>query len=47
MLGCKLFAAVQSTVVGIALVHRLRKGQLEEGVEQGLSVAEQFDALAA
>jgi putative transposase len=47
MLGFKSFDAAQSTIVGIELVHMLRKGQLEEGVEQGLSVAEQFYALAA
>jgi transposase-like protein len=47
MLGFKSFAAAQSTIVGIELVHMLRKGQLAEGVEQGLSVAEQFYALAA
>ena len=47
MLGFKSFDAAQSTIVGIELVHMLRKGQLKEGVEQGLSVAEQFYALAA
>ena len=47
MLGFKSFDAAQSTLVGIELVHMLRKGQLEEGAEQGLSVAEQFYALAA
>ncbi|HEY7489803.1 MAG TPA: DDE-type integrase/transposase/recombinase [Candidatus Tectomicrobia bacterium] len=46
MWGVKSFDAAQSTLVGIELVHMLRKGQLAEGVEQGLSVAEQFYALA-
>jgi putative transposase len=46
MLGFKSFEAAQSTLVGIELMHMLRKGQLEDGVEQGLSAAEQFYALA-
>src|SRR5437870_12533462 len=47
MLGFKAFDAAQSTLVGIELMHMLRKQQLEVGVEQGLTVAEQFYALAA
>ena len=47
MLGFKSFEAAQSTLVGIELMHRLRKGQLEDGVEQDLPAAEQFYALAA
>jgi putative transposase len=47
MLGFKAFDAAQSTLVGIALMHMLRKGQLAGGVEQGLTAAEQFYALAA
>jgi len=47
MLGFKAFDAAQSTLTGIELMHMLRKGQLEEGVEQGLTTAEQFYALAA
>jgi hypothetical protein len=43
----KSFDAAQSTLVGIELMHMLRKRQLEDGVEQGLTVAEQFYALAA
>ena len=43
----KSFAAAQSTLVGIALMHMLRKGQLEDGVEQGLTAAEPFYALAS
>ena len=47
MLGFKAFDAAQSTLVGIELMHMLRKGQLAGGVEQGLTVAEQFYTLAA
>jgi putative transposase len=47
MLGFKAFDAAQSTVTGIELMHMLRKGQLEDGIEQGLTAAEQFYALAA
>ena len=48
MLGFKSFAAAQATLIGIELMHMLKKGQLvgEEGVE-GLTPAEQFYALAA
>jgi len=47
MLGFKSFDAAQSTLVGIELMHMLRKRQLEDGVEQGLTAAEQFYTLAA
>jgi hypothetical protein len=47
MLGFQSFDAAQSTLVGIELMYMLRKRQLEDGVEQGLTVAEQFYALAA
>src|SRR6266446_6078277 len=47
MLGFKAFEAAQSTLTGIELMHMLRKGQLEGGMEVGLSAAEQFYALAA
>jgi transposase-like protein len=48
MLGFKSFEAAQGTLVGIELMHMLKKGQIviEEGVE-GLTPAEQFYALAA
>jgi transposase-like protein len=48
MLGFKSFAAAQAALIGIELMHMLKKGQLvgEEGVE-GLTPAEQFYALAA
>jgi putative transposase len=47
MLGFKSFEAAQSTLTGIELMHMLRKGQLVDGVEQGLTVAAQFYTLAA
>jgi putative transposase len=47
MLGFTSFDAAQSTLVGIELTHMLRKRQLDDGVEQGLTAAEQFYALAA
>ena len=31
----------------VEIMHMLRKGQLEDGVEQGLTEAEQFYAIAA
>ena len=48
MLGFKAFEAAQDTLVGIALMHMLKKRQLvvEEGNE-GLTAAELFYALAA
>jgi len=48
MLGFKSFAAAHATLVGIELMHMLKKRQLvaEEGGE-GLMAAEQFYALAA
>ena len=48
MLGFKSFGAAQSTLVGIELMHMLKKGQMvgEEGTE-GLTPAEQFYSLAA
>jgi transposase-like protein len=47
MLGFKSFDAAQSTLIGVELMHMLRKGQLAGGVGQDLAVAEQFYALAA
>jgi putative transposase len=48
MLGLKSFEAAQGTLVGIELMHMLKKGQMavEEGAE-GLTPAEQFYTLAA
>ena len=47
-LGFRAFDAAQSTLVGIELMHMIKKRQLvvEEGKE-GLTAAEQFYALAA
>jgi putative transposase len=47
MLGFTSFDAAQATLVGIELMHMLRKRQLRDGVERGLTAAEQFYALAA
>ena len=47
MLGFKSFDAAQQTLVGIELMHMLHKGQMDDGVGQGLTVAEQFYSLAA
>ena len=47
MLGFKSFTAAQSTLVGIELIHMLRKGELDDGVGQDLTTAEKFYALAA
>jgi putative transposase len=46
ILGFTFFDATQYILAGIALMHMLRKGQREEGVEQGLTSARQFYALA-
>jgi putative transposase len=46
-LGFKSFEAAQRTLVGIELMHMLRKGQMDDGVGEGLSAAEQFYSLAA
>jgi transposase-like protein len=47
MLGFQSFEAAQSTLAGVELMHMLRKGQHTGGAEQGLTVAEQFYALAS
>jgi putative transposase len=47
MLGFKSFDAAQSTIAGIEMMHMLRKGQLEDTIEMGLTAAEQFYSLAA
>jgi putative transposase len=46
-LGFKAFEAAQQTLVGIELMHMLRKGQMDDGVGAGLSAAAQFYSLAA
>ncbi len=48
MLGFKSFAAAQATLIGIELMHMLKKGQLVgEARAQGLTPVEQFYTLAA
>jgi transposase-like protein len=42
MLGFKSFDAAQSTLIGIELMHMLRKGQLENGVAQDLTRPNNF-----
>jgi putative transposase len=48
MLGCKSFESAQSTLVGIELMHMIKKQQLvvEEG-DEDLTAAAQFYALAS
>jgi putative transposase len=46
-LGFKAFEAAQQTLAGIELMHMLRKGQMDDGIGQHLTVAEQFYSLAA
>jgi len=48
MLGFKAFAAAQDTLVGIELMHMIKKRQMvmQEG-DEGLTAAEQFYSLAA
>jgi putative transposase len=47
VLGLKSLGAAQQSLVWIELMCMLRKGQLEDRVEQGLTPAEQFYLLAA
>ena len=47
MLGFKSFHTARCTLVGIELIHMLRKGQMDDGNGQGLTAAEQFYTLAA
>ena len=48
MLGFKSFEAAQDTLVGIELMHMIKKKQLLVGAgDEGLTAAEQFYALAA
>jgi putative transposase len=47
MLGFKSFAAAQSTLTSIELMHMLQKGQLKGEEMEDLTVAEQFNKLAA
>ena len=48
MLGFKSFDAAHNTLVGIELMHMIKKKQLIVGAgDEGLTAAEQFYALAA
>jgi transposase-like protein len=48
MLGFKSFEAAQDTLVGIELMHMIKKKQMRvEAGDEGLTAAEQFDSLAA
>jgi transposase-like protein len=48
MLGFKAFEAAQSTLVGIELIHMIKKRQMmREAGDEGLTAAEQFYTLAA
>ena len=48
MLGFKSFEAAQDTLVGIELMHMIKKRQMvSEAGDEGLTAAEQFYALAA
>jgi hypothetical protein len=48
LLGCKAFDAAQDTLVGIELMHMIKKRQLVvEAGEERLTAAELFDSLAA
>jgi len=48
MLGFKLCEATQATLVGIELMHMIKKDQLvEEARTQSFAPAEQFSSLAA
>ena len=48
MLGFKSFEAAQDTLVGIELMHMIKKRQMVvEAGEEGLTAAELFDSLAA
>jgi transposase-like protein len=47
MLGFKSFEAAQLILVGIELMHILRKRQMEDAGAQGLSVAKQSYSLAS
>ena len=48
MLGFKAFEAAQGTLVGIELMHMIKKKQLMvEAGDEGRTAAEQFYALAA
>ena len=48
MLGFKSFDAAQATLIGIELMHMIKKRQMVvEAGDEGLTAAEQFYSLAA
>ena len=48
MLGCKAFEAAQATLIGLELMHRIKKKQLVVAAgREGLPAAEQCYTLAA
>src|SRR5262245_55586622 len=48
MLGFKSFDAAQGTLIGIELMHMIKKRQMMvEAEDEGLSIAQQFYSLAA
>jgi len=47
MLGCKSFWAARCTIIGIEVMHAIRKGQLTTAGSRPQTPAEQFYALAA
>jgi hypothetical protein len=47
MLGFKSFEAAQDTLVGIELMHKLKKRQMVEAGEESLTAAVLFYSLAA
>ena len=48
MLGCKAFEAAQDTLVGIELMHMIKKRQMvREAGDEGCTAAELFYSLAA
>ena len=48
MLGFKVFDAAEATLIGIELMHMIKKKQLlVEAGDEGLTAAEQFYALAS
>jgi hypothetical protein len=47
MLGFKSFEAAQDTLVGIELMHKLKKRQMVEAGEESLTAAALFYSLAA
>jgi transposase-like protein len=47
MLGFKSMTSARAILGGIEMVHRMRKGQAEPACNSSLSLAEQFERLAA